>query len=286
VEHATIAIVSGAYCCGGRDETEEKKMPSMSLEAIVSMLDDAQQVVVFSGAGLSADSGIPTFRDGATGLWNNVDPDEVASIDGFLRNPRRVWNWLLQLKHLVDDRRPNAGHQAIARLEAICAAKQVTVITQNIDGYHVRAGNEHVLEVHGTIHRVRCHRRCGFADSWDHRAVEPYPCPACGAPVRPDLVMFGEALEEEVFAAAEACSVSADIFFCVGTSFTVQPAVRLPMWAKSAGAVLVEVNPHPTPLSPSADYSIRSGASEFFAALCGEVEARPLQTGKRDDQCR
>jgi len=138
VEHATIAIVSGAYCCGGRDETEEKKMPSMSLEAIVSMLDDAQQVVVFSGAGLSADSGIPTFRDGATGLWNNVDPDEVASIDGFLRNPRRVWNWLLQLKNLVDDRRPNAGHQAIARLEAICAAKQVTVITQNIDGYHAR----------------------------------------------------------------------------------------------------------------------------------------------------
>ena len=98
--------------------------------------------------------------------------------------------------------------------------------------------------------------------------------------------MFGEALEEEVFAAAEARSVSADIFFCVGTSFTVQPAVRLPMWAKSAGAVLVEVNPHPTPLSPTADYSIRSGASQFFAALCRELEARPLQTGKRDDQCR
>jgi hypothetical protein len=108
----------------------------------------------------------------------------------------------------------------------------MTVITQNIDGYHERAGNEHVLEVHGTIHRVRCHRRCGFVAAWEQSAVEPFACPACGAPVRPDLVMFGEMLDEEVFAAAEIRSLGADVFFCVGTSFTVQPAARLPVWAK------------------------------------------------------
>ncbi len=248
-------------------------MHAMNLESIVSIIRAAREVVVFSGAGLSADSGIPTFRDGATGLWNNVDPDEVASIEGFLRNPQRAWSWLLQLKNLVDDRHPNAGHHAIAQLEEICTGKQFTVVTQNIDGYHARAGNERVLEVHGTIHRVRCHRRCGFVATWNEASVEPYPCPACGAPVRPDLVMFGEMLDEEVFAAAEVCSLEADVFFCVGTSFTVQPAARLPLWAKSAGAVVVEVNPHPTFLSDAADYSIRSGASQFFAALCTRLEA-------------
>ncbi|MBN8455685.1 NAD-dependent deacylase [Accumulibacter sp.] len=246
-------------------------MHAANLDSLASMIRTARQVVVFSGAGLSADSGIPTFRDGATGLWNNVDPDEVASIQGFLRNPRRVWSWLLQLKALVDDRRPNPGHLAIARLEELCQAKRFTVITQNIDGYHALAGNHEVLEVHGTIHRVRCHRHCGYVAGWDQNINEPFACPDCGAPVRPDLVMFGEMLDEEVFAAAQTRSLNADVFFCVGTSFTVQPAARLPVWAKYSGATVVEVNPHPTPLSEAADYSIRSGASQFFSALCSRL---------------
>lgn len=243
-------------------------MPFMSLEAIAACLRGGSEIVVFSGAGLSADSGIPTFRDGATGMWNNVDPDEVASIEGFLRNPGRVWSWLRELKNLVDDKRPNAAHWAIARLETLCAGKKLTVITQNIDGYHSRAGNQQVLEVHGTIHRVRCHEHCGFAADWEESADQPFACPDCGAPVRPDLVLFGEALDEDVFAAAEVRSLQADLFFCVGTSFTVQPAARLPLWAKSAGATVVEINPHRTPLSAMADYSIRLGASPFFEALC------------------
>ena len=244
------------------------KTDRLELETIASLLRKAKEIVVFSGAGLSADSGIPTFRDGATGLWNNVDPDEVASIDGFLRRPQLVWNWLLQLKHLIDECSPNPGHLAIAQLESLCRDKQLTIITQNIDGYHARAGNAQVLEVHGTIHQVRCHRRCGFRTVWEESAVAPYPCPHCGAPVRPDLVLFGEMLDEEVFAAAEVRSLNADLFFCVGTSFPVQPAARLPLWAKYGGATVVEINPHPTPLSEAADYSLRSGASQFFAALC------------------
>jgi len=135
-------------------------MPPSSLESVAALLRESMEIVVFSGAGLSADSGIPTFRDGATGMWNQVDPDTVASIQGFRRNPQVVWSWLLELKKLVDDRCPNAGHQALARLEEVCASKfsptQLTVITQNIDGYHTRAGNQQVLEIHGTIHRLRC----------------------------------------------------------------------------------------------------------------------------------
>lgn len=237
-------------------------------DEIASLVRRAAEIVVFSGAGLSADSGIPTFRDGATGLWNNVDPDEVASIDGFMRNPRVVWNWLRELKNLVDDRQPNPGHRAIARLERIVADKRLTVVTQNIDGYHSRAGNADVLEVHGTIHRLRCHARCGFADEWGEDLREPFRCPQCGAPARPDLVLFGEALDPEVFTAAGRRSARADVFFCVGTSFTVQPAAHLPVWAKASGATVVEINPHRTPLSEVADYSIRAGASQFFAALC------------------
>lgn len=244
------------------------------LPEIVASLAQAKEIAVFSGAGLSADSGIPTFRDGATGLWNNVDPDEVASVAGFERNPRVVWRWLQQLKRLVDDCQPNPGHLAIARLQALCPEQRLTVITQNIDGYHGSAGNDQVLEIHGTIHRVRCHRHCGFSADWDQSTTEPYACPECGALVRPDLVLFGEALNERVFSAAEKRSANADIFFCVGTSFTVQPAAQLPIWAKSFGAVVVDVNPHPTPFSQLADFSIRSGASEFFSALCAALENR------------
>ena len=247
-------------------------MQTGSLDAIASLVREAREIVIFSGAGLSADSGIPTFRDGATGLWNKVDPDEVASIEGFMRNPALVWNWLLQLKKLVDDKRPNAGHQALAHLEHICRRQQLTVITQNIDGYHSRAGNAQVLEVHGTVHRLRCQDRCGFSAAWEKSAVEPFSCPRCGAAVRPDLVLFGEMLDEQIFGSAEMRSLTADLFFCVGTSFTVHPAALLPVWARRAGATVVEVNPHPTSLSAVADYSIRSGASEFFSALSARLE--------------
>jgi NAD-dependent deacetylase len=140
------------------------------------------------------------------------------------------------------------------------------VITQNIDGYHARAGNENVLEVHGSIHQVRCHHRCGFAADWPREAVEPFACPACGAPVRPDLVMFGETLDEAVFATAErsqprrptSSSASAPRSPC-------NRPLACRYGRKAAGALVVEVNPHPTPLSDAADHSIRSGASQFFS---------------------
>jgi len=239
----------------------------MPLLEIVKTLKAAKEIVIFTGAGISADSGIPTFRDGATGLWNNIDPNEVASIRGFEDNPERVWKWHAQLKALVDRQAPNSGHRAIAGLEKRLKGKRFTVITQNIDGYHWQAGNSRVYEVHGTIHRLRCHRHCSFVELWEQSERHPDTCPNCGAPVRPDVVWFGEALNEDLFSFAEAAARNADLLITVGTSASVQPAGGLPLMAKQAGALVVEVNPHETPFSADADYSLRSNAADFFTKL-------------------
>lgn len=239
-----------------------------ALADLVKPLLQASEVVVFSGAGLSADSGIPTFRDGATGLWANVDPDEVVSIEGFERNPAKVWDWHETMRALFAEVVPNAGHRGIADLSALLPKARITVITQNIDGLHQVAGSTRVFEIHGSALRVRCHHHCGFVARWPLGESAPRQCPACGARVRPDVVWFGEPLDEEVFSHAVDSSLGADVFISVGTSAIIQPAASLPMAARRSGALIVEVNPHLTPFSEFADYSVRAGASEFFPALC------------------
>ena len=239
-----------------------------ALADILEPLRQATKVVVFSGAGLSADSGIPTFRDGATGLWANVDPDEVVSVAGFERNPAKVWAWHEMMRALFAKVMPNAGHRGIAELAALLPQARLTVITQNIDGLHQAAGSAGVLELHGSALRVRCHHHCGFVAPWPLGEPAPRWCPSCGARVRPDVVWFGEPLDEAVFSSAGECSLDADVFISVGTSAIIQPAASLPMAAKQSGALIVEVNPHATPFSEFADYSVRAGASDFFPALC------------------
>jgi NAD-dependent deacetylase len=239
-------------------------------KAIANLLEhlaEARQVVVFSGAGLSADSGIPTFRDGVSGLWANVDPLEVASIDGFENDPEKVWAWHQAMRALFANSRPNAGHEEIAALAGRLPNARVTVITQNIDGLHQAAGSAEVIEIHGSALRVRCHQRCGFVARWPLGQPAPHRCPSCGAPVRPDVVWFGEALDETLLARAADTAFCADVFFSVGTSAVIQPAASLPLLAKDGGAVLVEVNPYATPFTEFADYSLRCGASQFFPAL-------------------
>ena len=238
-----------------------------TIRSLLVPLTRASEVVILSGAGLSADSGIPTFRDGATGLWANVDPDEVVSIDGFRRNPDRVWEWHRSMRELFAEVRPNAGHEGIAALELLLPKAKVTVITQNIDGLHQTAGSARVLEIHGSALRVRCHRHCGFVESWPAGQPGRRQCPACGAAARPDVVWFGEALDSKLLDQAIDSATRADLFFTVGTSSVVQPAASLSMIARDGGALLVEVNPHDTPFTEFADYSIRCGASTFFPAL-------------------
>jgi NAD-dependent deacetylase len=238
-------------------------------------LAEAREVVILSGAGLSADSGIPTFRDGATGLWANIDPDEVVSIGGFQRNPEKVWAWHQAMRDLFAEVQPNAGHAGIATLEHLLPNARVTIITQNIDGLHQAAGSDRVLEIHGSALRVRCHRHCGFIDLWPVGHDGPRRCPSCGAPTRPDVVWFGESLDEDLISLAVATAQSADVFFSVGTSSVIQPAASLSMMAKDSGALVVEVNPHETAFTEYADHSVRTGASQFFPAL---VEALSRQS--------
>ncbi len=238
-----------------------------TITALLKPLMKAREVVIFTGAGLSADSGIPTFRDGATGLWAGIDPMEVASIEGFENNPEKVWAWHESMRTLFAKAQPNKGHEGIAALEGVLPNARVTIITQNIDGLHQAAGSARVFEIHGSVLRVRCHRHCGFVDLWQVGQAVPRKCPSCGAPARPDVVWFGEALNEDLFSFATEAALGADIFFSVGTSAIIQPAASLPMAAKQNGALLVEVNPHETPFSDCADYSIRTGASVFFPAL-------------------
>lgn len=241
------------------------------ISEIASAIDTAEEIVIFSGAGMSAESGIPTFRDGATGLWNNVDPDKVASVRGLEENPAHVWEWHVEMRRLIDGCQPNPGHHAIAELERRFSGKRFTVITQNIDGYHQMAGNSRVFELHGSIRRLRCQRNCSYFDSWDSPEHHPTECPQCGALVRPDIVLFGEPLNEDLFSYSEAAVLHADVLISVGTSAHVRPAGGLPLMAKMSGAMVVEINPHETPFSPQATYSIRTTATTFFNRLLEQI---------------
>jgi len=248
---------------------------SGTIKRLLLPLVDAREVVILSGAGLSADSGIPTFRDGATGLWANIDPDEVVSIGGFQRNPEKVWAWHKAMRDLFAEVQPNAGHAGIATLEHLLPNARVIIITQNIDGLHQAAGSTRVLEIHGSALRVRCHRHCGFVEPWPVGSDGARQCPSCGAPARPDVVWFGEPLDEDLISEAVDAAQSADVFFSVGTSSVIQPAASLSMMAKDSGALVVEVNPHETAFTEYADHSTRTGASQFFPAL---VEALSRQS--------
>ena len=242
---------------------------------ILERLRTAKQIVVFSGAGLSAESGIPTFRDATNSLWANIDPMAVASLQGFEQAPEKVWAWHKDMRKLFSDAKPNAGHDGIALLEMLLQPASIKVITQNIDGFHQSAGSSWVAEIHGSILRVRCHRRCGYVTAWDDQA--PHQCPVCGAVTRPDVVWFGEALDAMLFELAEEAAAGADVFFTVGTSSIVQPAASLATLAKNSGAMVIEVNPGETAHSVIADYSVRASATEFFQSLCKAIKAMKLR---------
>ncbi len=260
--------------------------------------------VVFTGAGMSAESGIPTFRDRAQGLWAKVDPAEVATPYAFRKNPQFVWDWHVHLADAVRRARPNDGHAAVARLQQFIP--RVTVITQNIDNLHQAAGSRNVIELHGNLMRLKAFvdvdelfngdasplicRLCNgyavsdeldrYAGPEDLAAIElkagSVPrCPACGALLRPDVVWFGEPLHpgmlEDAFLAAETC----DALICIGTSLEVEPAASLPWRAINRGALVIEVNPVPTPLSLAANARLAGGAGEVLPHFVSSVWGSP-----------
>ena len=224
----------------------------------------AARVVVLTGSGVSAESGVPTFREAQTGLWARFDPQELATPEAFERDPGLVWDWYEWRRKLVMEARPNSGHLAIAELERL--VPEFTLITQNVDGLHQRAGSGEVIELHGNILRSKCSVE-GIAVEAYEEAEKPPCCPSCGAPLRPDVVWFGEMLPFEAIEAASEAARGSDLFLSVGTSSLVYPAAALPYEALENGATLLEINPEETPLTPHADYSVRALAGDVLPEL-------------------
>lgn len=241
---------------------------------LVNNLAQARSVVAFTGAGMSAESGVPTFRS-TDGIWTKFRPEELASMEGFMKNPELVWEWYAHRKRIMREVQPNPGHTALARLEQLLP--RLTVVTQNIDGLHHRAGSHRVLELHGSIERNYC-MRCGRHHSNEEvLAAAGVPrCLECGGMVRPDVVWFGEQLPEEEWEGAARASGMADVFLSIGTSAVVYPAASLPLMALEGGAYVVEVNPEPTPLTGKVHEFLRGASGVILPAIVHAFEQRKV----------
>jgi len=234
--------------------------------ALIDRLRAAQRVAALTGAGVSAESGVPTFRDAQTGLWAKFDPTELATPSAFARNPKFVWDWYAWRRELLAGAAPNPGHHALAAIGR--HAPQFRLITQNVDGLHQAAGSTGVIELHGNIGRVRCSRGCGTVEHWaEAKADEPPRCPACGAFLRPDVVWFEEMLPPAALAAAEDAALHCDVLLVIGTAAEVYPAAALPHTARACGATVVEINPQATALSADVAHVLRGPAGVVLPAL-------------------
>ena len=232
-------------------------------QSLVDKLKGAHSIVFFTGAGISAESGIPTFR-GENGIWNKLKPEELANFDAFLRNPKMVWEWYNHRKKVIHESQPNAAHHSIAEFQN--HFEEVTVVTQNIDNLHRRAGSRRIFELHGNIERNYC-VNCKTYYNEELEFKDGIPKCKCGGLIRPDVVWFGEYLPEYEFDEGEKASINADIFFIVGTSAVVYPAAGLIQSAKRGGAVLVEVNLTRTEISSFVDYSFTGRAGEIMPVI-------------------
>ena len=248
---------------GGEDRT---------LSAVAKRIAVASSVVAITGAGTSAESGIPTFREAQSGLWARFRPEELATPEAFERDPETVWRWYQWRRQLVRQARPNAGHDALVELER--RMPQFTLITQNVDGLHQLAGSRNVLELHGNIMTTICHRTGREMPAVEPEAQAPPTSPwAADGLGRPGVVWFGEALPAAALTAALEAAGAADVFLSIGTSALVQPAASLAQIAADRGAVVVEVNPEPTPLSGHADYLLRGTAANMLPQLLARLSA-------------
>jgi NAD-dependent deacetylase len=239
----------------------------------IDHLKSARRAAALTGAGISIESGIPPFR-GKGGLWEKFDPMEIAHIDAFLADPARVWRVLVKdLKDIIDRARPNDGHKGLARLETMGLLQ--TVITQNIDGLHQMAGNTDVIEFHGTFAWQRC-MRC--EKRMETRKVDASVLPprcGCGGILRPDAVFFGEMIPPVALWRSQEVASRCDVMLVVGTSAIVQPAASMPIIAKQSGAVVIEINPEPTPLTGAiSNYLIRGRAGEVMNRIISGLEAK------------
>ena len=235
-------------------------------EQVRDVLKRAEKIVIVTGAGISQESGIPTFR-GKDGLWRNYDAMQLATIDAFYDNPKLVWEWYAERRANIFEAKPNPGHEAIAELEKHC---KCVILTQNIDGLHQRAGSSNVLELHGSIVRIKC-TVCDYVDDITGKFDELPPKCKCGNILRPDVVWFGEALPQDVWEKAIIHANTCDVMIIAGTSLVVSPANTLPVYAKQNGATLIEVNPEETVMSGDMDLTVRETSAVTMPKLISEV---------------
>ena len=238
-------------------------------DELVALLRTKPSLAVLTGAGMSAESGVPTFREALSGLWSRYQPEELATPEAFSANPQRVWDWYQWRRELVVNAEPNVGHRAVCRQER--SFPDFHLVTQNTDGMHQRAGSEEVIELHGNIHRDICSRERIPVTLDENDPDHPPACPDCGAHLRPDVVWFGEALPSDALSAAHGIAQACRVMLVIGTSSLVYPAAGLPYTARSHGATVVEINPQPTPLSDEADYRLEQSAGTGLPALVDAV---------------
>lgn len=236
---------------------------------LIQALRDARSVVALTGAGASAESGVPTFRDALEGLWAKYDPEQLATPQAFARDPETVARWYDDRRVRVLQCEPNAGHRALAEIERDIESRggRFTLITQNVDRLHHAAGSRNVVEIHGSLVLWRC-TSCGAEREETGEAFDEYPprC-ECGEVRRPGVVWFGEMLPEHALAAAEEALSDCDLFLSIGTSAVVQPAAGFAHGARAAGAVIAEINRDPTPLTDDADFSVLATTGEALPEL-------------------
>lgn len=236
----------------------------LELESVRDSLTADTRIAVLSGAGISAASGIPTFRGGDDSLWSRYRPEELATPQAFARDPELVWGWYDWRRSLIHQAAPNAAHGAVAALARVC---RVTVITQNVDGYHQQAGSEGVLEFHGSIWMVRC-LGCG-RETLDRSVPLPYPpeCLVCGEMLRPGVVWFGEGIDSGVLRASAEAASECDVFLVVGTAGAVYPAAGLVGTAREGGARIIEFNLEPSGITGQVDLFVPGSAADTLGLL-------------------
>ncbi|MEL6449256.1 MAG: NAD-dependent deacylase [Pseudomonadota bacterium] len=243
-----------------------------TIKACTAALAEARHVAVLTGAGVSAESGVPTFRDALQGLWAKHDPMQLATPDAFLRDPQTAWDWYRWRRSRVADVAPNPGHDALVALAE--HVDKLTLVTQNVDGLHQRAGSRDVIEFHGNLFSDKCAHCDTREPAHNGAAGDPPPiCGQCGRVMTPGVVLFGEMIPSAAMQASEVAATTCDLFLVVGTSAQVYPAAGLVGTARAYGAGIIEINPEATPLSAGADHVLRGPSGEVLPALLEALAA-------------
>ncbi len=238
-----------------------------NLNQIVELLKSTKNLVFFTGAGMSAESGVATFRGSDDSIWNKFKPEELANFDAFMKNPNLVWEWYQYRRQILSKVQPNPGHTTIAKFEKYFP--NLAVITQNVDNLHRRAGSTNIYELHGNIENnycIKCKKEFKSIDLGLESKENP-KCDSCGGRIRPDIVWFGESLPMYTFSKAEQLAKDADLMFVIGTSGVVFPAAYIPIWAKQAGAKLVEINIQKSDLSTYCDFVLLGKVGEILPQI-------------------